>query len=269
MIMYALDFEYDGQLLSDYGFIICDFNSSSGADIVTAGSQIVFNIVSRNQGKSYGLTSTQYDECISATFDICKNPDLADDLRINDDEYRDLFRWLNRNEFLKCRFVNENEDDRYYDVSFNISKVKIGEILYGIELAMVSNRPFAYGEEKNISLTFGASSLTSKFYDTSDEIGYIRPYMTITCLEAGNLTIQNTTYDCKTLINNCSNGEVIYLDNENQIIKSSNESHDICHDFNYDFFKIGNTYSNRENNITVSIPCKIDIRYSPIIKDSP
>lgn len=44
--MYALDFEYDGQYLSDYGFIICDFNSSSGADIVSAGSMITFNTVS-------------------------------------------------------------------------------------------------------------------------------------------------------------------------------------------------------------------------------
>ena len=35
--MFALDFEYDGRYLSDYGFIICDFNGSSGAEEITLG----------------------------------------------------------------------------------------------------------------------------------------------------------------------------------------------------------------------------------------
>ena len=51
--MYACDFEYDGQYLSDYGFIICNFNGSSDFDVVSAGSKITFNTVSRHRGKKY------------------------------------------------------------------------------------------------------------------------------------------------------------------------------------------------------------------------
>lgn len=272
--LYAIDFEYDGQLLSDYGFIICDFNSQSGANVVSAGSQIKFNTVQKNKGSFYNLTSTQYDECIKTTFGICKNPDIYDDLQILDEEYRELFRWLNRKEFLKFRIVDEENEIRYYNASFNISKVKIREILYGLELSMETNRPYAYGEECNILLKFDNSNLTSTLYDFSDEIGYLRPHIIITCKSDGDLIIQNDVGDCKTVIKNCVNGEIIYLDNENQIISSSmrkntsNGFNDICHAFNYDFFKIGNTYRNRVNTITVTIPCEIEVRYSPIIKDS-
>ena len=154
--MYAIDFEYDGRYLSDYGFIICDFNASSDANIVSSGSKLKFNTVAHNRGKKYSLTSTQYDECIQTTFDICKNPDLYDDLEISTEEYRDIVRWLNRQKFLKFRvFDDENElEPCYYEASFNISKVKISEILYGIELEMTTNRPFGIGKEQYKSYDF-------------------------------------------------------------------------------------------------------------------
>jgi hypothetical protein len=52
--MYATDFEYDGRYLSDYGFIICNFNAPSDADIVSAGSTLTFNTVALNKGNKHG-----------------------------------------------------------------------------------------------------------------------------------------------------------------------------------------------------------------------
>ena len=110
--MYAIDFEYDGQYLSDYGFIICDFNSSYGIAEASAGSVITFNKIQRDNGRKYGLSSTQYSECVSATFDICKNDDIweRDQLEITNDEYRDLMRWLNRREFLSFQLVDDTDE---------------------------------------------------------------------------------------------------------------------------------------------------------------
>lgn len=266
--MYAVDFEYDGQYLSDYGFIVCDFNSSSDENIVDAGSQITFNKVSRNGGNRFGLTSSQYDDCITATFSICKNPDIYDDLKISDIEYREIFRWLNRKEFLKFRFVDDENETRFFNASFNVSKVKIRELLYAMELTMETNMPFAYGEEQIISLNFDSTNLSQNLYNTSDEIGYIRPFITIVCNTSGDLVLQNNMGDCITRINNCKSGESITIDNENEIINTSDNSHDIYNDFNFDFFKIGNTYKDRVNTIHSSIPCSLEIKYSPIIKDS-
>ena len=90
--MRAIDFNYDGKSLSSYNFIVCDFNFSEGANEVDAGSTLTFNKVSRNYGKTYSLSSTQYNECITTTFDICKNPDVYDfdDMEISDTECRTM-----------------------------------------------------------------------------------------------------------------------------------------------------------------------------------
>lgn len=272
--MYAIDFEYDGQYLSNFGFIICDFDSTSGADIISAGSKITFNKVSLNRGRQYSLTSTQYDECISTTFDICKNPDEYDyeDMVISKDEYRTLMRWLNRREFLKFHVLNEDEyyaEPCYFNASFNIEKIEIGCKLYGMRLTMETNSPFGYGDEISSILLFSDSSAYHHVKYVSDEIGSICPDVTITCNADGDLTIYNELVDCTTVIKNCAAGEIITMNGSAQIISSNYNSHDICNDFNYEFLRIGNTINVRNNRISVSIPCKIEVKYSPIIKDTP
>lgn len=271
--MYAVDFEYDNQYLSDFGFIICEFDASSGATVAEAGSKITFNKVSRNSGKSSSLTGTVYEECVQCTFDICKSPDLYEyeDREISNDEYRDIVRWLNRREFLKFQILDEEDSEHdtcYYNVSFNIDKIKINEKLYGLQLTLESDKPFGYGEEKIISLSFDGTSSAKKIFDTSDEIGYIYPNMIITCKATGDLTVCNKTVDCTMLIKNCKKGEEITINGEAQTIISSLDSHDISNDFNYEFLKISNTYKNRYNEISTTKACNIIIKYSPIIKDA-
>lgn len=272
--MRALDFEYDGQCLSELGFIICDFNFSSGANEVTAGSTITFNKVSRNQGKRYSLASTQYNECITTTFDICKNPDIydAEEMEISNDEYRDIMRWLNRREFLKFGVIGDTDyqnDICYYQASFNVSKIKISEKLCGLRLVMETDRPFGYGQEQVIKWSFAKGGDAKILSDFSDEIGYIFPTIVVTCKQAGDLTIYNEMEDCTTIIKNCKVGEVITLHGDTQIITTTLDSHDICNDFNYEFFRIGNTIANRNNRISASLKCDMTIKYAPVIKDVP
>lgn len=273
--MYAIDFEYDGRYLSDYGYIVCNFNYSNGSVSADAGSKINFSKVSRSSGKQFSLTNTEYDECISTTFDICKDPDMYDnyeDRQINNNEYRDLMRWLNRREFLKFRIFDEDDNGRndcYYNASFNVSKIKIAEKLYGLQLTMESDKPFGYGKERSFTLDFSDISTPKVLRDMSDEIGYVYPDMIITCRQSGDLSIFNELEHCTTIIKNCSAEETITIKGKEQIILSSSDNHDICNDFNYEFFKIGNTMNDRNNKISVSIPCNITIKYSPIIKDAP
>lgn len=268
--LYALDFEYDGQFLSDYGFIVCDFDFQSGAVTANSGSTIVFNLASYKNGQGNWLQSTQYDECVQGIFDICKNPDIYDDLGITNDEYRDIMRWLNRKEFLKFRVIDtDNEFDTcYYNASFNIEKIKIREILYGLRLTMSTDKPFGYGEEEHISLEVKKTNETYEIDDVSDEIGFTYPKIFIECQSRGNLSITNNTIQQVMTIKNCSIGEKIMIDSDTQIITSSLSSHEIYNDFNFEFLKLQNTINQRSNNITISSPCNIDIYYTPIIKDS-
>lgn len=62
--MYATDFEYAGQFLSDFGFIVCNFDGDKGWESISAGSEITFNKVSKNQGKVHSLTDTRYNNCM-------------------------------------------------------------------------------------------------------------------------------------------------------------------------------------------------------------
>lgn len=270
--MYACDFEYDGQYLSDYGFIICSFGGTSDFDTGSAGSRITFNTVPRHRGRMYGLTGTQYDECITATFHICKNPEKYDDLRITNDEYRDIMRWLNRHEFLRFQVLNEDGKEQeacYYESSFNVDKIMINKVLYGLELTMETNKPFGYGQELSVSWDISDTAKTYVLSDMSDEIGYTYPSMVITCNCAGDLAVYNETENCTMVIKNVSAGEVITIDGATHIMESSLSSHKIYDDFNFEFFRIGNTINNRNNRISVSLPCKLELTYSPIIKDTP
>lgn len=272
--MYATDFEYDGQTLSSYGFIICDFDFSSGAVEVNAGSVITFNKVPMQKGKLHSLTSTQYDECITTTFDICKDPDAfeLEDRLIDNEEYRNITRWLNRREFLKFCVLDYNEIDNnlcYFNASFNVSKIKINENLYGIRLKMETDKPFAYGAERTHIFNFSGSNLSTIFSDDANEIGISYPILTITCSQSGDLSITNKDEGCTTTIKNCSENEVITLDGAAQVITTNLPGHDITDDFNYEFFRVANYYRHRNNTISVSAPCKIVMKYAPIIKDIP
>lgn len=272
--MQALNFEYDGKLLSDFGFIICDFNFSSGVSEISAGSVITFNKTPRNQGKRFSLTNTQYDECITSTFDICKDPDEYDleNFVISNDEYIDLMRWLNRREFLRFNLVVSGDMDSelcFYNASFNVSKLKIQDKLYGLRLTMETDKPFGYGLEESVTWTFNNSTVSKTYYDKSTEIGSIRPTIIVVCKNSGDLQIKNESEDCVSVIKNCKNGEKITMYGDTQIITSSLKDHDVCNDFNYEFFRIGNTASRRENIIKVSLPCDFTMKYSPIIKDTP
>lgn len=100
--------------------------------------------------------------------------------------------------------------------------------------------------------------------DASYEEGFIYPEMEIKVNKDGNLKIHNSVENRETYIANCVAGEVITLDYP--IIKSSISSHNIQNDFNWIFFRVANTYDNSRNDLTISLPCSIKIKYSPIVK---
>lgn len=270
--MYAIDFEYDGQYLSDYGFIICEFEKARGLQVKSAGSKVSFNKVSRHGGKKFSIAGAKYDECITTTFDICKNAEEYDmnEMEITNDEYRDIMRWLNRKEFLKFQLLDDQDRDNcYYFASFNIDTLFVSDKLFGMRLTMETDKPFGYGQDQEIKWTFASPNITKLLSDVSDEVGIIYPDVTIKCMRNGDLELLNSDTNCRVMLRNCSVGEIITMKGDIMTIATSYNSHDIVNDFNYQFLKIGNTINNRSNHITASNPCEVTIRYTPIIKDAP
>lgn len=215
------------------------------------------------------MTNSKYSDCLSTTFSICKNPCLYEDLTVSEEEYRALIRWLNRRQFLSFAFLplDANEDKCYYDASFNVSQIQLSGQLYGLELTMTTNRPYGYGETEVViwNITDPDTTLI-KFVDNSDELGYLYPDLQIVCRQAGDLDLWNRTENIHMIIKNCSLNEQITIYGTEQIINTSDINHSIWNDFNFNFFRIGNSSTNRVNEIICSLPCEITMNYIPIRK---
>lgn len=275
--MQAVDFIYDGVYLSDLGFIIGDIGGAPEEETESAGSTITFNKEPRHRGKRHILTSAEYEDCLTCDFTIIKNPELFNTQEsqvITEAEHRNMLRWLARREFLPFYVLDGDRDNTqyqsvHYNASFNVEKIMIDDVIYGLQLTMESDSPFGYGGERKVTLSVTDTSAEYIFEDENDEIGYSYPTIKITINEAGDLALVNKTLGYTTQLNNCSVGEVITLHGDSNIITTSLDSHNIVNDFNYEFFKVGNSYSSRENIITASLLCTINIIYEPTIKDTP
>ena len=261
--MKAYDFEYSGRTLSEFGMIICNFGSK-GLDTISNGSEVTFNTISVLGGSKHELTSVEYEDCLETTIQICKNPCSGNDMEISSSTFRELTKWLSRKKFLKFKPLSEEYIDLYYEAKINVSRIELDDRLVGLELEILTNRPFALKELKTITIKNLVQNGKHSLNDASHEEGYIYPYTEITIIEGGDLNIYNAIEDRNTYIANCVAGEVITMDYP--IIQSSVSSHNIQNDFNWNFFRVANTYEYSRNDLTISIPCTIKIKYSPIVK---
>ena len=263
------DFMYDDMYLSDFGCIVCTFDSNNGVENIT-GSEISFNTVSVQNGKRHLLVSSAYNSRLEAEFQICKNPELAetqDDMYFTIMEENQIRRWLNRMDLSKFRILDDDGEyyGFYFEGSFNIEAIKHVDRVAGFNLKFVSNKPFAIGNDKVLKFTISQADGEYSIIDTSDEIGYLYLDAEIKCKSDGTLRITNNRNHKTTEIKNCVYDEVIYI--KDMLIETSNSSHSsILDDFNYVFPTIMNDLRDRKNVFSFSLPCEVIFKYKPIRK---
>ena len=267
--MNALDFEYDGLTLSEFGCVICTFDSSD-LDNVTMGSVISFNTTYVRGNKKFVTHSFSYKECLETDFSNCKDP-CVNETELNKyfsvEEQRAIMRWLNRGEYLRFRPVDEEYEDLYYEGSFyNIEKIEMGDRVVGFQLFLTTNSPFALHAPKEFRFDIESANGFYTIPDISDDIGYTYADLEITCKQAGELKITNSMDGRITSVKNCKSGEKISM--KDMIIETSDTTHQesIMDDFNFEFLRISNTFRNRTNKLTFSIPCSVTLKYTPTMK---
>lgn len=264
--MKTIDFEYDGTLASDYNFMVCTFDDG-GTDTTEYGSNIDFDTVSIQNGKSFSLVNAGYSEAANFTFQICKNPNVfhGDDMYFTTDEQRLVYRWLNRNDgFHQLKMFTEDFGTLVFNGSFNINAVVLNGFVIGFELTFQMGNPYATQECYRVRKVLSSNSKFT-LIDNSDDIGYIYPKLKILCKSDGDLVIKNSIENRSTIIKNCKSGEVITAD-ENLNISSSLPSHKLYNDFNFVFFRIANTYQEQRNIVSINLACEITIEYYPVVK---
>lgn len=261
--MKAFDFEFDNKRLSDFGCAIVNFGDK-GLETVD-GAEITFNTVANLSGSKHSLVSTQYESCLKTTIQIAKYSCATDIQEISSSEFREISSWLNRRKFLKFKILDEAHIDLYYMASIvSIGRIELDGRLMGLELNIITNSPHAFKEPRIINIKNTVENGKHSINDTSCEEGHMYPHIEIIVNADGNLNIYNAIEDRNTYIANCKNGEIITMDYP--VIQSSISSHNIQNDFNWNFFRVANTYENSRNDLIISIPCSIRIEYSPIVK---
>lgn len=268
--MYATDFEYAGEKLSDYGMIICDFNSGGELETVSSGSDITFNQIALNKSNRFFIGSSIYETALTTTIQICRNPCMANsqkEMTISTTEISALQRWLcRRNQYYKFKIDQEDYENIYWNATFSAKQIELSGRIIGMELTLYTDSPFTYMDEVVIETECEANEIFD-IYDISDEEGYIYPDMKITVLEDVNVFILENAIDKgrPLKINNCKTNEVITIQGDSHILVSS-EHKNLANDFNYCFPRIANTYRNNKNTFTCNTKCKITFSYSPIRK---
>lgn len=267
--MQMVDFEYNGERLSDYSLVISNFDGN-GENVLDVGNSITINQIKATDSSEYISTGYSYEEVFTVEFQAIKITCSEVEDIITDTELNKLMRWLNRKQY--CIFRPIYEDDNfmniYYKGTFNVKPIKVGKDVVGLNLTFTANAPYGFMDEVNYNFEFKTPEDIFVIHNVSDEVGYLYCYTEITCLESGDLKITNSLDKYNdVIIKNCTKGEVLKLYGKQKIIESSLPGHNsLCNDFNYNFLRMNNTYDDMKNVFKSSLKCKINVKYSPIRK---
>ena len=227
--MQAVDFKYDNRLLSDLGMEIVHFDGSTGFASSSAGSTLNISTIAKSGGRVHSVVGAHYDDVFMAEIDICK-PDGA---TITMEEYRFIMHWLNRKEYHELIIMTDLWSPIHFNGTFDeITKVEHCGRIVGFTLHFTSNAPFGFGTQ--IQDTFYLNENTShRIEDNSDERGDI-PFdsFVITCGDSGDLELTNAFDNRKTVIKNCTVGEVITINGKTMTVTSS-LNRNVYDDFNF------------------------------------
>lgn len=261
--MIANDFMYDGMLLSNWGYIICDFNSTPDTSSDSeSGSLIKIATVPIEHNAWNPKVNSSYDSVISATFDICKDPCVFDDDAMTQHEVRQMFSWLNRPSFLPFKLCNEYHRGINFNATFNVQKIELSGKVIGLRLNCTTDKPFGLGDEIKYARDFKKDK-EYYFANDNDGDGIIYPKCDITMQTSGDLDLLiNNNYHV--IVKNVTNGEVIHM--HNPIISTSVTTHSIQDDFNWNFFRLDCKYNTVNTILKSNLDCHIEYKYQPIVK---
>lgn len=262
--MQMVDFEYDGQLLSDFDCIPAEFITNF-EDSTPLGMELTLNTVKVND-IDY-ITSSQYDEVLTKTFDVIKDPcrttGKQDDLAFDDTDIYRISKWLQRKRFLKFKPLYKTDDfvEIVFYGYFTVKAIRLGDLVMGFTLTLITNAPYGFSDSEQVDRSMNWKTNKSnnwfEIYNNSQDIGYIYPDKVIlTCHGNGTVTMTNTKdfqlssegkTQISTVIDNCVDGEVITMDCKNKIILSSRAHSNLYNDFNYNFPRLVTEYEEDDN----------------------
>lgn len=269
--MYATDFQFDGELLSSYGLMICSFNGSGSTESVKNGADITLTTVKVPGSNTWNHVCGQYDEALTATFQIAKRTNLSQNPYFDAVEQRAINRFLNRaDKFYPFCIIQDGFENIYFNVQINVNKIEFNGRVAGFELTVTTDKPYGYFKEQILTFQVPQNGSYS-FVNLSDDIGRIPVSAAIKVLSSGTLDITNSQTGTTFSLQNCVENEVISFNSETKQITSNlpaRTTAELLKNFNFQWLYISNTRDARKNTLTFSLPCEAAITYHPICKIS-
>ena len=269
--MYATDFQFDGQLASSYGLIICSFDGGGGVESVRNGADVNLTTSRVPNSKVWNHVNAQYNEVLTVTFQVAKLmcDDNVQDPYFSVQEQRAINRWLNRlDNYYPFQIIQDGFGNIYFNAQINVNKIEFGGRVIGFELTVTTDKAYGYFEKQTLKFPLDKNG-TYSFVDLSDDIGTVDIVMKITCAEAGDLTLTNSLTQQTMFVDDCSAGEVITIDTEKRKITSSIRTNaEMLKNFDFTWLNIGNTKDDKTNSITSTLPVGIELVYYPVCKIS-
>lgn len=207
-------------------------------------------------------TASSYKEPLTFTFQVCKYhcTPYANEF-ITERELAFIMRWLVRKEYKNLSFKQEGYEDIYYHCQLNVEKYEISGQCAGLIITAVCDAPFGWSETRHTTISSSTTKAVN-LYDNSDEIGVIYPSVIIVSNAAQTITIFNNATGSYIEIKNCVAGEQITMSHM-QITSSEyhNKHKTLYKDFNWKWLSIGNTFTDRSNQITVNGNCEVEMNW--------
>jgi phage-related protein len=174
--MYATDFLFDTNLLSDFGLMIGSFDN--GVSTATGGS-IEFTVVKPPNSDRFNFYGAQCNEVLEWEFSIIKMPCKTEDMYFTEIEERQLAQWLVRRDGYKLFQFHQDDYDVYYYVQINMIPHQVNGKTVGFDLTVTSNAGYGYSQE--LTQIFTINNKTSAEFNLYGDVNdYILPVITIT-----------------------------------------------------------------------------------------
>lgn len=174
--MYATDFLFDTNRLSDFNCIICSFD---GEPEPASGGEIEFNVVKSPNKDRFLFYGAQFNTVLTWNFSICKNVCSNNDMHFDQYEESMLAKWLLKTDGYKpFQFDQEGWEDIYYNVYINMKPRQVGGRTIGYDLTVTSDCGYGYSNEITKIATIN-SSTPLKFNVNNDINTVIYPHIQI------------------------------------------------------------------------------------------
>lgn len=245
MAINAKDFTFCDKKLSDFGFMIADFDNSlddsascGNVELITTRPPMSANNIVH--GISYGDPIKLEFQIVKFDFANC----ICSETPVTNEEQENLMRWLIKRNYNYIYF----DDDIHlcFNVHMNVTPKKVGGVIRGFQITATNDSVYSYSKPYSYYYSAGKHIFT----DESSVIGYIYPNLVIEANNDGEISIE-VEGDKKMIISNCVQGEIITVDCEHGIIESSLASHNLSQDFNFEFIRFCNTEETRENTVNI------------------